>query len=129
MYYLVDLAAHRADIAAEEYPALNSVPLGEFREITYKARDGTAIPAYLTLPPGKAAGLVPLVVLPHGGPQARDYPHFDWLAQFIASRGYAVLQPQFRGLDRLWGRLRAGGIPSVGRPDAGRRHRRCSGHD
>jgi dipeptidyl aminopeptidase/acylaminoacyl peptidase len=97
VYYLVDLAAHRADIAAEEYPALDSVPLGELKEITYKARDGTAIPAYLTLPPGKAAGLVPLVVLPHGGPQARDYPHFDWLAQFIASRGYAVLQPQFRG--------------------------------
>lgn len=40
---------------------------------------------------------MPRVVLPHGGPQARDYPHFDWLVQFIASRGYAVLQPQFRG--------------------------------
>ncbi|HSY44493.1 MAG TPA: alpha/beta fold hydrolase [Steroidobacteraceae bacterium] len=97
VYYLVDFAAHRADIAAEEYPALNGVPLGELKEITYKARDGTAIPAYLTLPPGKAAGPLPLVVLPHGGPQARDYPRFDWLVQFIASRGYAVLQPQFRG--------------------------------
>jgi dipeptidyl aminopeptidase/acylaminoacyl peptidase len=40
---------------------------------------------------------VPLVVLPHGGPNARDHPTFDWLAQFLASRGYAVLQPEFRG--------------------------------
>jgi dipeptidyl aminopeptidase/acylaminoacyl peptidase len=97
VYYLVDFAAHRADIAAEEYPALNGVPLGELQEITYKARDGTPILAYLTRPPGKAAGPLPLVVLPHGGPQARDYPRFNWLVQFIASRGYAVLQPQFRG--------------------------------
>lgn len=97
VYYLVDFSAHRADIAAEEYPALNGVPLGALREISYKARDGTPIPAYLTLPPGNAAGPKPLVVLPHGGPQARDYPRFDWLVQFIASRGYAVLQPQFRG--------------------------------
>jgi dipeptidyl aminopeptidase/acylaminoacyl peptidase len=97
VYYLVDFTTHRADIAAEEYPALNGVPLGDQKQITYKARDGTPIPAYLTLPPGKVAGPLPLVVLPHGGPQARDYPEFDWLVQFIASRGYAVLQPQFRG--------------------------------
>jgi dipeptidyl aminopeptidase/acylaminoacyl peptidase len=97
VYYLVDFTSHRADIAAEEYPGLNGVPLGELKEITYKARDGTPIPAYLTLPPGNAAGPLPLVVLPHGGPQERDYPGFNWLVQFIASRGYAVLQPQFRG--------------------------------
>ncbi|MGB6520529.1 MAG: prolyl oligopeptidase family serine peptidase, partial [Candidatus Cybelea sp.] len=97
IYYLVDFSTHRADIAAESYPALENVPLGEFKEITYKARDGTTIPAYLTMPPGKQSGPVPLVVLPHGGPQARDYPRFDWLVQFLATRGYAVLQPQFRG--------------------------------
>jgi dipeptidyl aminopeptidase/acylaminoacyl peptidase len=97
IYYLIDFSTHRADIAAESYPALENIPLGELKEITYKARDGTAIPAYLTLPPGKPAGPVPLVVLPHGGPQARDYPAFDWLVQFLATRGYAVLQPQFRG--------------------------------
>lgn len=96
-YYLIDFSTHRADIAAESYPGLGSVPLGEFKEITYKARDGTPIPAYLTLPPGKPAGPVPLVVYPHGGPQARDYPSFDWVVQFLATRGYAVLQPQFRG--------------------------------
>jgi dipeptidyl aminopeptidase/acylaminoacyl peptidase len=97
VYYLVDFAAHRADIAAEEYPALAGVALGDAKEISYKARDGTAIPAYLTTPATKSTTPIPLVVLPHGGPQARDYPTFDWLAQFLASRGYAVLQPQFRG--------------------------------
>jgi len=97
IYYLVDFTTHHAEIAAEEYPALAGVTLGEFREITYKARDGTEIPAYLTLPVQMSSGPAPLVVLPHGGPQARDYPVFDWIAQFLATRGYAVLQPQFRG--------------------------------
>lgn len=97
LYYLVDFTAHRADIAAEEYPSLVNVTLGDVKEISYKARDGTEIPAYLTTPPATSATPLPLVVLPHGGPQARDYLAFDWLAQFLASRGYAVLQPQFRG--------------------------------
>lgn len=97
VFYLVDFVTHRADIAAEEYPALAGVTLGAVKQISYKARDGTAIPAYLTTPSMQASTPTPLVVLPHGGPQARDYPTFDWLAQFLASRGYAVLQPQFRG--------------------------------
>jgi dipeptidyl aminopeptidase/acylaminoacyl peptidase len=97
IYYLVDFTTKRADIAAEEYPALAGVKLGELKEITYKARDGTAIPAYLTLPPDKTTAAGPLVVLPHGGPNERDYPTFNWIVQFLASRGYAVLQPQFRG--------------------------------
>jgi len=97
VYYLIDFNTHHADIAAEEYPALQGVALGQFREITYRARDGTSIPAYLTLPPGKGMGSAPLVVLPHGGPHQRDYPDFDWIVQFLATRGYAVLQPQFRG--------------------------------
>ncbi|HEX3397657.1 MAG TPA: S9 family peptidase, partial [Steroidobacteraceae bacterium] len=97
VYYLVDFATHHADIAAEEYPALAGVALADVKEISYKARDGTAIPAYLTTPAKKPTTPMPLVVLPHGGPQARDYLAFDWLTQFLASRGYAVLQPQFRG--------------------------------
>jgi dipeptidyl aminopeptidase/acylaminoacyl peptidase len=97
VYYVVDFTSHRADIVAEEYPALANATLGEVKEIKYKARDGTEIPAYLTMPPGKSIGPVPLVVLPHGGPIARDEFSFDWLVQFIATRGYAVLQPQFRG--------------------------------
>jgi len=97
VYYLIDFASHRADIAGEAYPKLSGVKLGEVRDITFKARDGTPIPAYLTLPPVHGSEPLPMVVLPHGGPQARDYPTFDWLAQFLASRGYVVLQPQFRG--------------------------------
>ena len=97
VYYVVDFETHKADIVGEEYPALASVRLGELRVISYKARDGQEIPAYLTLPPGIPPEHLPLVVLPHGGPQARDFPRFDWWAQFLATRGYAVLQPQFRG--------------------------------
>lgn len=79
-------------------PGLEQVALGKMGSVTFPARDGTQIPAYLTLPPGKtsAAGL-PVIVMPHGGPQARDSWGFDWLPQFFAQRGYAVLQPNFRG--------------------------------
>jgi dipeptidyl aminopeptidase/acylaminoacyl peptidase len=116
MYYLVDFAKGTADIAGEEYPTLAQVPMGELRAITYKARDGQEIPAYLTLPPSAPEQALPMIVLPHGGPEARDYPEFDWLAQFLATRGYVVLQPQFRGSTgfgeafrlagyRQWGRL------------------------
>jgi dipeptidyl aminopeptidase/acylaminoacyl peptidase len=55
------------------------------------------VPAYLTLPPGSTGKNLPAIVMPHGGPGARDEWGFDWLAQFYAARGYAVLQPNFRG--------------------------------
>jgi dipeptidyl aminopeptidase/acylaminoacyl peptidase len=95
---------------------LVNAPLGEVREFTYKARDGYEIPAFVTLPAGAGDKQLPMVVLPHGGPESRDVRCFDWLAQFLASRGYAVLQPQFRGSTgygeahrkagyRQWGRL------------------------
>ena len=72
--------------------------LGTMKPVTYPAADGTEIPGYLTLPPGQedASGL-PAIVMPHGGPGARDEWGFDWLVQFFAARGYAVLQPNFRG--------------------------------
>lgn len=66
----------------------------------YEARDGMTIPALVTaMNSVREAGPAPLVVLPHGGPESHDRYGFDWLAQFIASRGYVVLQPQFRGSD------------------------------
>jgi dipeptidyl aminopeptidase/acylaminoacyl peptidase len=84
--------------AGEEYPELKGAALGTTRWITYKARDGLEIPAYVTMPPGAASGAkLPLVVLPHGGPSVRDDFDFDFFAQFLATRGYVVLQPQFRG--------------------------------
>ena len=97
VFYLVDFATHHAAVVGETYPTLAPATLGEVRAITFKARDGTDIPAYVTLPPGAGDKNLPLVVLPHGGPAARDYPQFDWWAQFLAARGYAVLQVQFRG--------------------------------
>ena len=63
----------------------------------FPVREEFSIPAYLTLPPGKAAKNLPAIVLPHGGPSARDVWGFDWLPQFLAARGYAVLQPEYRG--------------------------------
>lgn len=116
VYQLVDFDQKRADIVAEEYPGIDPAALGTVSDITYPARDGTPIPAFLTLPPGRPAKNLPVVILPHGGPEARDEDEFNWLAQAIATRGYAVLQPQFRGSTgygekwrlagyRQWGRL------------------------
>lgn len=98
-YQFVDFDTGSAGTVGTTY-ALTPEQIGELRVVTYKAADGMDIPAYLTLPPGVTdpKGLA-LVVLAHGGPAARDYPTFDWWAQGIASRGYAVLQPQFRGSD------------------------------
>ena len=67
------------------------------KAITFPAADGTMIPAYLTLPLGQSATNLPAIVMPHGGPGDRDEWGFDWLAQFFAARGYAVLQPNYRG--------------------------------
>jgi dipeptidyl aminopeptidase/acylaminoacyl peptidase len=65
--------------------------------ISYRARDGLAISAVLTVPRGKPAKNLPLILMPHGGPFARDDESWDWWAQFLADRGYAVLQPNYRG--------------------------------
>jgi dipeptidyl aminopeptidase/acylaminoacyl peptidase len=97
VYQLVDFDQKRADIVAEAYPGLDPSALGTVSYIRYLARDGTSIPAFLTLPPGRPAKNLPVVILPHGGPESRDVAGFDWLLQFLATRGYAVLQPQFRG--------------------------------
>lgn len=73
--------------------------LAEARLIHYKARDGLEIEAKLTLPSGRDLKNLPIVVLPHGGPWSRDDMDFDFLSQFVANRGYLVLQPNFRGSD------------------------------
>lgn len=96
-WQILDTRTKQVMIVGEEYPGLIGTALGTQSLIRYAARDGTQIPAYLTMPPGDAAKNLPLIVLPHGGPEARDYAGFDWLAQFLATRGYVVLQPQFRG--------------------------------
>jgi len=96
-YYLLDLNAKKLSKVGSAYPGLTAADVAEVRAITYKAADGLPIHAYLTLPPGKAVKNLPLIVFPHGGPEDRDEASFDWWAQAMASRGYAVLQPNFRG--------------------------------
>jgi dipeptidyl aminopeptidase/acylaminoacyl peptidase len=96
-YYVFDRAHKALTPAMIARPELEGRALASVRSVTVTAPDGTAIPAYLTLPPGKEAKNLPAVVLPHGGPSDRDVWGFDWLPQFLAARGYAVLQPQYRG--------------------------------
>ncbi len=82
----------------EAYPAIQPSQMGRQEAVHYKARDGLTIPAYLTLPPGAPRKNLPLVVVVHGGPWVRG-AEWGWRpdVQFLASRGYAVLQPEFRG--------------------------------
>ena len=98
-YSLIDLTSHRAIWIGDQYSDVAPADVAEVRSITYAATDGLQIPAVLTLPPGKAARNLPLIVLPHGGPEGWDQIGFDWWAQAMASKGYAVLQPNFRGSD------------------------------
>ncbi len=94
-FELIDLDAHRATSLGSVYEGVTQ-PL-ETRRITYAAGDGMKIPAYLTVPRGKPAKNLPLIVLPHGGPADRDTADFDWWAQALADQGYAVLRPNYRG--------------------------------
>ncbi len=99
-FYLVDLAAHTAQSLDKIYPDIKAADVGAFSWFDYKAADGTPLKALLTLPPGytlQTAHNLAAVVLPHGGPQARDRFGFDWWAQALASRGYVVIQPEYRG--------------------------------
>ena len=79
-----------------ERPEIDRDALSETKAFDYPARDGSRIPSYLTVPRGRKPPW-PLVVFPHGGPRMRTGPGFDGRVQFLASRGYAVLQPNFRG--------------------------------
>ena len=96
-YYLFDKATKRLNELMLARPELEDVRLAEMKPVNYRAADGTQVPAYLTLPPGGSGKNLPAIVMPHGGPSSRDEWGFDWLAQFFASRGFAVLQPNYRG--------------------------------
>jgi dipeptidyl aminopeptidase/acylaminoacyl peptidase len=96
-YAMIDLTAHRAEWLGGEYQGLQAADISSVTPIRYKAADGFELSGYLTLPNGRAPQGLPLIVFPHGGPAARDQPGFDWWAQAMASRGYAVLQVNFRG--------------------------------
>jgi len=96
-YYLYDKGTRQLGKLSDLRPQLQGMTLGEMKPVTYPARDGTLIPAYLSLPPGREPKNLPVIVMPHGGPSSRDTWGFDWLSQFYAQLGYAVIQPNFRG--------------------------------
>jgi dipeptidyl aminopeptidase/acylaminoacyl peptidase len=98
-YWLVDIAKHSVESIGQAYPDVKEADVGPVSMVDWKAADGLEEHGVLTLPPGRPAHNLPVVVLPHGGPQAQDRAGFDWWAQAFASRGYAVFQPNFRGSD------------------------------
>jgi dipeptidyl aminopeptidase/acylaminoacyl peptidase len=96
-WQLVDFKTGKAVPMADDYPGIPDDMIGHTEMIDYRAGDGLAMQGVLTLPPGRDPHNLPVVMLPHGGPEARDRVHFDWWAQAFAARGYAVFQPNFRG--------------------------------
>lgn len=96
-YHLLDLANASITTIGQAYKAVPADQVAPVAVQTYKAADGLEIHGYLTTPPGREARNLPLIVLAHGGPASRDINGFDWWAQALASRGYAVLQANFRG--------------------------------
>jgi len=97
VYYLLDRTNKKMEEVLLSRQLIQPEKLAPVQSISYPAADGTMIPAYLTMSKDGPAKGRPAVVLPHGGPSSRDTWGFDWLAQFLAARGYAVIQPNYRG--------------------------------
>lgn len=100
MYVHYDRATKKKMKLGDIRPDIPAEAVGQILAFSYPARDGLAIPAIVTLPPDAdvaTASNLPMIVLPHGGPEAYDNATFDWMAQYFANRGYLVLQPNFRG--------------------------------
>jgi dipeptidyl aminopeptidase/acylaminoacyl peptidase len=100
-YWIFDRTSRTMSRIARSYTAIDDKDVGPTATIEYKARDGRKIPSVVTRPPGTELGAapLPLIVIPHGGPESYDAVGFDWMAQYFASRGYLILQPNFRGSD------------------------------
>ncbi|MCL6697850.1 S9 family peptidase [Sphingomonas sp. NSE70-1] len=96
-FYVLNRATKQMEQLLLSREQLDGQQLAPVQSISFPAADGKMIPAYLTMSKDGPAKGRPAVVLPHGGPSARDSFGFDWLAQFLASRGYAVIQPNYRG--------------------------------
>jgi len=95
--YLYDRNKRNVELLYRSRPELDSEHLAYKKAVRYEARDGMEIPGYLTVPRGVKSQNLPTVIMPHGGPWARDYWGYDAYSQFLANRGYAVFQPNFRG--------------------------------
>jgi dipeptidyl aminopeptidase/acylaminoacyl peptidase len=94
--YLFDRATKKLTLQYQLREKLNRAYLASMKPVKYPSSDGLEIPAYLTLPKGVEAKNLPAVIVPHGGPWGRDSWGYSSFAQFLANRGYAVLQPNFR---------------------------------
>jgi len=100
--YTFDFTKNKVSVLGYDYPEIGKAIQGDVTKVRYTARDGFKIPGYVTTPPKIADGVVPFknqpfIIMPHGGPYSRDTASFDYLAQFMVSRGYSVLQMNFRG--------------------------------
>ncbi|MEG3154281.1 alpha/beta hydrolase family protein [Sphingomonas sp. RB1R13] len=95
--YFWDTGGAKMQLIGFNNPVLKNRQLSSVRSIHYKAHDGQSIEAILTLPDGIAPKSLPLIVMPHGGPYARDSEQYDWWVQYLAAQGYAVIQPNYRG--------------------------------
>lgn len=114
--YLYDPAAARMEEISQYRPSIDIRALAAPRPVQYTARDGTTIRAYLTLPRGREAKGLPLIVMPHGGPYGiRDKLEYNDEVQLLANRGYAVLQPNFRGSGGYGAEFFALGEGQIGR--------------
>ncbi len=96
-YYRFDSATKELGELVALRPQLADLKLATVTPVTFPARDGTQIAGFVTMPPGGAKTNLPAIIMPHGGPSARDQWGFDWLAQYFAQLGYVVLQPNYRG--------------------------------
>jgi dienelactone hydrolase len=96
-YYIYDVAAEKLQKLGVAYPELDQKSIGTMTNILYKAADGTEIPGYLTVPSGTEKKNLPMIVMPHDGPLERDSWQFSYVRTFLANRGYAVLQMNYRG--------------------------------
>jgi len=96
-YYHWNRTAKSFNFLGQAMPDLPTESIVPKQPVSFEARDGVSIPSYLTVPPSDSQEPAPAVVLPHGGPKDRDDIRFSYLVQFLVSRGYAVLQPNFRG--------------------------------
>lgn len=115
VYYLLTMGDHtEMTVLGSEYPELVPDQLATVTPVSYKARDGLVIHGYLTVPHGMEGKPLPFIILPHGGPTDRDEMEFNWWTQFLATRGYGVLQPNFRGSSGYGGDFREAGAKEWG---------------
>ncbi len=114
-YAVIDLDSKRATWLGPAYADLTTADIALKQSVSFKAADGRTLSGYLTTPNGSTPKDLPLIVFPHGGPASRDAPGFDWWAQGMASRGYAVLQVNFRGSDGFGRELLEAGHGEWGR--------------